>query len=122
LLIAAISLLLAVSNPATSLTIQPWTGKDLTTTTDAAAKYRLLVTGKPNATLQLETSEVATGWLAAFCTPTVCAPQRVKVTLPKSGHATYQFELIREADDAPNSSGAVITTGNATVTVPAAHR
>lgn len=120
--IAALSLLLAVATPATSLTIQPWTGKDLTTTTNAAAKYRLIVSGKPNATLQLETSNVATGWLAAFCTPTVCAPQRVRVTLPPSGQATYQFELIREAGDASASSGALITAGDASVKVPPAHR
>jgi hypothetical protein len=120
--LAVVSLLLAIATPTTSLMIQPWTGKDLTTTTDAAAKYRLIVTGKPKATLQLETSNVATGWIAAFCTTNVCAPQRVRVTLPSSGQATYQFELIRESNDAPPSSGALITAGNASVKVPPAHR
>lgn len=122
-MIAALSLALAVASPPSfHLTVQPWTGKDLATTTSAAAKYRLLVSGKPNSTVQLEATKVASGWLAAFCTPSVCAPQRVSVTIPASGQATYQFELIREADDAPASSGALITGGDATVTVPPAHR
>jgi len=121
-LIAALALMLAVAPPATHLTIQPWTGKDLTTTTSAAAKYRLTVTGKPNSTLELEATNVASGWIAAFCTQTVCAPQRVNVTIPASGQAMYQFELIRESDDAAKSSGATITGGDATLMVPPAHR
>jgi hypothetical protein len=116
------TLMLALAQPDTHLTIQPWTGKDLTLTTSAAAKYRLVVQGKPNATLQLEAKEVADGWLAAFCTPSVCAPQRVSVTIPASGQAVYQFELIREADTAAATSGATITGGNASVKVPPAHR
>jgi hypothetical protein len=122
LLFAAFSLAIALAQPVTHLTVQPWTGKDLTTTTSAAAKYRLLVEGKPNATVELEATEVATGWLAAFCTPTVCAPQRVQVMIPASGQAMYQFELIRESDSAAATSGAVITGGDASVKVPPAHR
>jgi hypothetical protein len=120
--LAAFSLVLALAQPVTHLTVQPWTGKDLTTTTSAAAKYRLLVDGKPNATVELEATEVADGWLAAFCTPKVCAPQRVQVTIPASGEAVYQFELIRESDSAAATSGATITGGDATVKVPPAHR
>ena len=120
MLAAALTMLIAASQ--THLAVEPWTGKDLATTTAAAAKYRLTVTGAPNATFELSTSNVADGWLAAFCTPNVCAPQRVTVTLPASGMATYQFELIRESDDAPASSGATITGGDATIDVPPAHR
>lgn len=119
---ATFSLLLALAQPGTHLTVQPWTGKDLTTTTTAAAKYRLVVDGKPNATIELEASDVADGWIAAFCTKTVCAPQRVQVTIPASGQAVYQFELIRESDTAAAASGATITGGDASVKVPPAHR
>jgi len=121
-MLAAFALTLALAQPVMHLTVQPWTGKDLTTTTSAAAKYRLLVEGKPNATVRLEATEVATGWLAAFCTPTVCAPQRVDVTIPASGQAVYQFELIRESETAAATSGATITGGDASVKVPPAHR
>ena len=119
---ATFSLMLALAQPVTHLTVQPWTGKDLATTTIAAARYRLVVDGKPNATIQLEATDVADGWIAAFCTTKVCAPQRVQVTIPASGQAVYQFELIRESDSAATASGATITGGDASVKVPPAHR
>lgn len=108
------SLLIALA-AATQLAIVPWTGKDLQATTTTAVKYRLTVTGKPATALRLSASHVASGWLAAFCTPTVCAPMRVDVTLPESGTATFQFELIKEDDKAPTHSGAIITTSDGTV-------
>lgn len=123
MLVFALASVLVAAAPATHLTIQPWNGKDLLTTTTSAAKYRLLVSGKPQATIHLQASQVADGWIAAFCTPTVCAPTRVDVTLPKSGQAEFQFELIREVDTAVDHSGAVITADDgATVTAPTATR
>jgi hypothetical protein len=119
--IAALAFMIAAAQ-ATKLAIAPWTGKSPPTATSAAAKYRLLVSGEPNATVQLQASGVASGWIAAFCTDTVCAPMRVSATLPASGQAVYQFELIRESDDATPSSGATITAGDATLTVPAVRR
>jgi hypothetical protein len=118
-----IAMLLALSQPTTHLTIEPWTGNDLQVTTAQAAKYRLKVTGRPSATLRLRTQGVAQGWLAAFCTPRVCSPQRIDVELPASGQAVVQFELIRESENAPKQSGATITGNDgASVTVPAAYR
>ena len=122
-MLAIILASLVAASPSTHLTIQPWNGKDLLTTTTSAAKYRLHVTGKPKATIHLEASQVADGWIAAFCTPTVCAPTRVDVKLPSSGQAEFQFELIRELDTAVDHSGAVITTDDgATVSAPQATR
>jgi hypothetical protein len=118
-----IGMLLALVQPATHLSVQPWTGSDFQTTSSGAAKYRLEVTGKPNSTLHLQARDVARGWLAAFCTPRLCSPQRVAVALPHSGQVVVQFELIRESDDAPKKSGATITDNDGTsVTVPAAYR
>jgi hypothetical protein len=120
---AALALLLALAQPATQLSVLPWTGSDLQVTTAAAAKYRLEVSGKPNASIGLQARGVAKGWLAAFCTPKLCSPQRVDVQLPHSGQTVLQFELIREAQGAPKRSGATITDGNgASVTVPTAFR
>lgn len=110
MMLAALAVILAVSQPASHLSLSPWTGKNLPTVTSSAVKYRLDVTGKPNASLHISTSQVATGWIAAFCTPTVCAPGSVDVTLPASGKAMYSFELIRNDDSAPKKSGALITT------------
>lgn len=122
-MIAAFVLASAVAAAPAHLEIQPWNGKDLPTASQAAAKYRLIVTGKPNAHVRLEATGVADGWLGAFCTPSVCAPGHVDVDLPKSGQSVYQFELIREGDSAPAKSGAhIVGNDGSSVDVPEATR
>jgi hypothetical protein len=119
----ALALTIALAQPVIHLSIQPWTGSDFQTTSSGAAKYRLEIAGKPNAPVHLRATSVAQGWLAAFCTPRLCSPERIEMQLPKSGNAVVQFELIRESDNAPKRSGATITgTDGASVTVPAAYR
>lgn len=122
-MIATVLIAALVAAAPARLEIQPWNGKDLVTTTTTAAKYRLIVTGRPNAKLRLEARDVADGWLGAFCTTTVCAPGRVDVEIPKSGQAVYQFELIKESDSAPGQSGArIVGDDGSSVEVPAASR
>lgn len=122
-MIAALLLASTVAAGPARLEIQPWSGKDLPAATHSAAKYRLVVTGKPNAHLRLDATRVADGWLGAFCTPHVCAPGHVVVDLPKSGQAIYQFELIREGDSAPGKSGArIVGDDGSSVDVPVATR
>jgi hypothetical protein len=119
----SVAITLALAQPATHLAVQPWTGADLQTTSAAAAKYRLEVSGRPNATIRLKASGVAPGWLAAFCTPRLCSPQHIDAALPRSGQVVLQFELIRESTAAPNQSGATISGGDgASVAVPSAYR
>lgn len=123
LLAAQLALSVAAAAPATRLAVQPWTGNDLQATSSTAAKYRLEVTGKPNAEVRLRAVGVAPGWLAAFCTPKYCAPQHVETALPHSGQIVFQFELIRESDSAPKQSSATITgSDGASVKVPAVYR
>ena len=110
-MIAAFAFTLAATT-ATQLGITPWTGKVPPTVTSAATKYHLTVSGKPNATLTLRVTHLAKGWLGAFCTPTVCSPESVDVTLSDSGHATYAFELIREDDKAPKHTAATIESSD----------
>jgi hypothetical protein len=120
--IVATIVLLALASP-TRLSIQPWTGSEFQTTSSAAAKYRLEVSGKPKALVHLQARGVASGWLAAFCTPKFCSPQRVETSLPSSGQAVFQFELIRESSSAPKETGATIDgPDGASVSVPFAHR
>src|SRR5579863_908136 len=120
--LAGLAMMLAVS-PATQLSIRPWTGNDLQATTSAAAKYRLEVSGKAQTVVHLKASGVASGWLAAFCTATLCSPERVDVAMPASGQAVLQFELIRESESAPQQSGATISDdGAASISVPPAYR
>jgi hypothetical protein len=103
--------------------ISPWSGSDLPTATEAAAKYRLTVSGKPGTTVHLSTTGVAQGWIAAFCDTRVCSPTKVSEVIPKSGSIVVQFELIRETEDAPHSSGAVITGSDGSrLIVPQASR
>jgi hypothetical protein len=103
--------------------ITPWSGGDLPTATQAAAKYRLTLSGAPGATIHLNTSGVAQGWIAAFCDTRVCSPTKVSEVIPKSGSVVVQFELIRETDDAPHHSGAVITGSDGSrLVVPQASR
>jgi hypothetical protein len=119
----ALAMMLALAQPGLQLTIQPWTGSDFQTTSSGAAKYKLQVSGKPDATVHLQANRVAPGWLAAFCTPRLCSPQRIEMHLPKSGSAVVQFELIRESGSAPKQSGATITDNDGvSVSVPAAFR
>lgn len=92
----------------TTLLVAPWHGKDLPTASYAAAKYRLTVRDVPGSTVQLRATHVAPGWIAAFCDTRVCSPGHVAETIPASGSVMLQFELIREEDRAPHSSGATI--------------
>ena len=92
------------------LAIAPWQGKDLPTATAAAAKYKLTVSGTPGTITHLRTSNVAAGWIAAFCNDRVCSPNRVDQTIPESGTVMLQFELIREEGTAPHASGATISS------------
>lgn len=95
-----------------ALTVQPWHGADLPTATQAAAKYRITVSGAPGTTVRLRASGIENGWIGAFCDTSVCSPNRVNETLPPSGSATLQFELIREDDGAARHSGATIRSSD----------
>ncbi len=117
------AMLLALAQTTTHLAIQPWTGSDFQATSDTAAKYRLEVSGKPNGSVRLSARGVAPGWLAAFCTPRLCSPQRLDMQLPPSGQTVLQFELIRESGSAPKRSGATIAVEDgAAISVPEAYR
>jgi hypothetical protein len=113
--IAGLLLALVVAQAKLTLEIGPWTGADLKTATRSAARYRLTVTGPPNSAAALVASNVADGWLAAFCTPRVCSPDRVDALLSPAGRAVYQFELIRLNRGAPKRSGARIRAGDSAV-------
>lgn len=105
------------------LALSAWHGSDLPTATQAAAKYRLTLTGQPGETVHLKTSGVERGWIAAFCDNRVCSPHEVTETIPAAGKVAVQFELIREEDTAPRRSAATITGDNGSVIkVPAASR
>lgn len=92
----------------TTLLLAPWKGSDLPTATTSAVKYQLTIKDAPGTAVHLRATHVANGWIAAFCDRRVCSPDQLQTTIPASGNVTIQFELIREEDSAPRSSGAVI--------------
>ncbi len=92
----------------TTLLLQPWHGKDLPTATQAAVKYRLTIAAPSGTIVHLRASKVAIGWIAAFCDSHVCSPMQATKLMPKSGKVVLQFELIRDDDAAPHTSGATI--------------
>lgn len=92
-----------------ALLVSPWSGPDLPTSTQAQAKYRVTVTGKPGDVVHLKVSGIADGWIGAFCDHRVCSPNRVNETIPASGRTDLQFELIRETDNAIKHTAATIT-------------
>jgi hypothetical protein len=106
-----------------AIMISPWNGAYLPTVTESAATYRLTLRGKPNSTIRLSASDIAPGWIAAFCDHRICSPMQVEERIPKSGELVIAFELIRETDDAPHRSGAVIKGSDRSyIRVPAAER
>jgi hypothetical protein len=92
-----------------ALLVSPWTGKDLPTASQAQAKYRLEVTGKPGDVVHLTVNGMKDGWIGAFCDGRVCSPNSVSETIPASGRTVVQFELIRETTKAAAHTDAVIT-------------
>ncbi len=108
----AAGVLLAATASATRLTIAPWPGRDFPSASATAVKYRLDVVGKPDASIDLKASGIAPGWLGAFCTTKFCSPAHVEVTLPSSGEATIEFELVRESQDAARNSAATISSSD----------
>lgn len=101
------------------LVLSTWSGANYSTTDIAAVRYRLVVSGAAGTNVHLRADGVASGWIAAFCTPRLCSPQQVDAVLPASGRAVYAFELFRETSTAPKHSGAVIrSVDGASVHVP----
>src|SRR5580700_6301754 len=93
-----------------ALALAPWTGPDLKASATAQAKYKLTISAPANSSIHLHAENVAKGWIAAFCNGRVCSPNQVTQDIPATGKIAIQFELIREEDDAPKTSGATIKT------------
>ena len=67
----------------------------------AERDYRLAIHSAPRAHVTLRAG-VPKGWIAAFCTPSVCAPGHVVVRVPANGEATIALHVYRVADAAPH--------------------
>ena len=66
--------------------------------------------GRPNASVRLQASGVANGWLAAFCTPSFCSPKRVDVRAARVGPGRLSVRAdSRSGRMRPSASAATIT-------------
>lgn len=84
-----------------ALTLSAWQGTNLPTVTGETYRYALDVVGHPEQHVRLSAQGVPPGWIAAFCTPTMCAPMQVRFTLSADGRRRFEFGLIRESGSVP---------------------
>jgi len=56
--------------------------------------YRLTIRDVPGTSIALR-AQMPQGWIAAFCTPKVCAPGHVVVNVPANGRTTIALHVYR---------------------------
>lgn len=78
----------------TAISLAPWTGVDLPTSSTGTFKYRLALTGKSGRDVALHTGPLPKHWIASFCTDRICAPFKTTITLPDWGVSVIEFQLI----------------------------
>jgi hypothetical protein len=76
------------------------------------------VSGEPGQVVRLRAVDLASGYIASFCTPHVCAPFRVAFALPRSGRESIELQVIRNVPGAaPPKSVTVAAPGARTVSI-----
>lgn len=61
--------------------------------------FAVRVTAPPGTLVRLSALDVPRGWIASFCTPRVCSPQRVSLPVPH-GSAAIQVSYARTGEHA----------------------
>ena len=84
-----------------TLLLGPWKGPSLPTASAAAAKYRLAVRGPAERKVQLRTGALPQGWVASFCTESICSPFAYQLDLDDRGQGEVEFQAIRTDPSAP---------------------
>ncbi len=84
-----------------TLMLRPWHGPSLPTAAPAAAKYKLTIHGPAEQQVQLRAEGLPQGWVASFCTRTICSPFRYSMELDDRGIGVIEFQAIRTGDTAP---------------------
>lgn len=73
------------------------------TVAPSGKEYAVKAHGAPRATVQLRAENVPQGWVAAFCTPTLCSPFAYALPLDAKGDGQIHLRLIRTGDNAPRN-------------------
>lgn len=96
-----------------TLALGPWRGPSLPTASPAAVKYKLTVRGPADDRVQLRAGGLPKGWVASFCTQTICSPYRYDMELDDRGTGVVEFQAIRTDDAAPHHAHVTITSNGA---------
>jgi peroxiredoxin len=96
---ALLALGLTGAQPATNVTIAPWTGPELPGSIASTYKYRVALSGPPGKAATLRASGLPKYWIASFCTDRVCSPFTVRTMIPPSGVKIIEFQVIPDGPD-----------------------
>jgi hypothetical protein len=96
-----------------TLALAPWHGPSLPTATPNAAKYKLTVRGTARQHVDLRADGLPSGWVASFCTPTLCSPFQYTMVLNGRGIGIIEFQAIRTDDSAPRHVKIIVTSPGA---------
>lgn len=96
-----------------TLVLAPWHGPSLPTASADAVKYKLTVHGAAAQHVELRADGVPKGWVASFCTKTLCSPMRYGMDLNSRGIGVVEFAAIRTGESAPKHVQMTVTADGA---------
>ncbi|HEV2262685.1 MAG TPA: hypothetical protein VGR69_10405 [Candidatus Rubrimentiphilum sp.] len=91
--------------------LSPWKGASLPTApsgTEYSVAYAMHIRGAARQHVVLDASNVAPGWIAAFCTSRLCSPFHSMLDLDSHGNAFLEFSLIRTDPKAARHTHVVV--------------
>lgn len=83
-----------------TLALGPWTGAPPPAHSSVVGIFALTVRSAPRTSVLLRAQNVPPGWVASFCSGTVCSPSRYLAKLDGSGRARIEFQIVREEPQA----------------------
>lgn len=83
----------------------------------AERDYRLTIRDLPGTSVALSAG-MPQGWIAAFCTPKVCAPGHVIVNIPASGQASIALHIYRVNGTAAHHAIVSVTAPGTQLSLP----
>jgi len=84
-----------------TLMLRPCHGPSLPTASPAAVKYKRTIHGPAEKRIELRADGLPHGWVASFCTKTLCSPFHYGMELDERGTGVVEFQAIRTDDSAP---------------------
>jgi hypothetical protein len=96
-----------------TLVLAPWHGASLPTASSDAVKFKLTVYGAAAQHVELRAAGVPKGWVASFCTKTLCSPLRYSMDLNGRGIGVVEFAAIRTGESAPKHAQMTVTADGA---------